>query len=98
MGSTKIIYNTAFPVGKDIEDGRPATIVYFDGKGNITRTEDFNMENLQIPHEALESIARVLLPTIEEYLSSEEGKREWEEFQKQHPEINKKKSKRSCRK
>lgn len=98
MGSAKILYNTALPVGKDIEDGRPGTIVHFDDKGNITGKEDFNMENFQVSQEALESLARVLLPTIEEYLSSEEGKREWEGFQKQHPEIAEKKSKRSCRK
>ncbi len=95
MGSAKMLFNTALPVGKDIEDGRPGTIIHFDDKGNITGKVDFNMENFQVSQEALESLARVLLSTIEEYLSSEEGKHEWDEFQKQHPEIPEKKSKKS---
>ncbi len=39
--------------------------------------------DLDIPEYQLESLARVLLPIIQEYLSSEEGKRDYEEWIKQ---------------
>ena len=37
---------------------------------------------LDIPEYQLESLARVLLPIIQEYLASEEGQKDWEEWQK----------------
>ena len=36
---------------------------------------------LDIPEYQLESLARVLLPIIQEYLASEEGKKDYEEWQ-----------------
>ena len=44
--------------------------------------------NLDIPEYQLESLARILLPIIQEYLSSEEGKRDYEEWLKErHNQI-----------
>ena len=39
--------------------------------------------NLDIPEYQLESLARVLLPIMQEYLASEEGQKDYEEWQKQ---------------
>ena len=39
--------------------------------------------DLDIPEYQLESLARVLLPMMQEYLASEEGKKDYEEWQKQ---------------
>ena len=39
--------------------------------------------NLDIPEYQLESLARVLLPMMQEYLASEEGQKDYEEWQKQ---------------
>ncbi len=38
--------------------------------------------NLDIPEHQLESLARVLLPMIQDYLSSAEGQKDYEEWQK----------------
>ena len=64
-GKLEIFYNTTLPVGDDIKSGRPCTIIHFDKDGEITRTEDYNLEN----------IARALLPEIQEYFDSEEGRK-----------------------
>ncbi len=34
----------------------------------------------------MESLARILLPILREYLASEEGQKDWEEWQKTHNE------------
>ena len=39
--------------------------------------------DLDIPEYQLESLARVLLPIMQEYLASEEGQKDYEEWQKQ---------------
>lgn len=39
--------------------------------------------DLDIPEYQLESLARVLLPMMQEYLASEEGQKDYEEWQKQ---------------
>ena len=44
--------------------------------------------DLDIPEYQLESLARVLLPIIQEYLSSEEGKRDYEEWLKERQATN----------
>ena len=45
--------------------------------------------DLDIPEYQLESLARVLLPIMQEYLASEEGQKDYEEWQKQ--KLNNKK-------
>lgn len=45
--------------------------------------------DLDIPEYQLESLARVLLPMMQEYLASEEGQKDYEEWQKQ--KLNNKK-------
>lgn len=47
--------------------------------------------DLDIPEYQLESLARVLLPMMQDYLSSEEGKKDYEEWQKS--KLNKQQSK-----
>ena len=74
-GKLEIFYNTTLTVGDDIKSGRPCTIIHFDKDGEITRTEDYNLENIKIPDYAYESIARALLPEIQEYFDSEEGRK-----------------------
>ena len=39
--------------------------------------------DLDIPEYQLESLARILLPMMQEYLASEEGQKDYEEWQKQ---------------
>ncbi len=74
-GKLEIFYNTTLSVGDDIKSGRPCSIIHFDEDGEITRIEDYNLENIKIPDYAYESIARVLLPDIQEYFASEEGQK-----------------------
>lgn len=93
MSKMEIYYNTSLPVGDDIESGRPCSIVYFDKKGNVTHQEDHNLENIEISKSALESLARALLPDIQEYFSSEEGKKAFEELNKQKEQDCKRKRK-----
>ena len=40
-------------------------------------------DEFQIPNEALERLARVLFPEIQKFFDSDEGKREFEEWQRQ---------------
>ena len=48
-------------------------------KGNISS---------QIPAEAIESLARVLLPKIQEFFETEEGKKEFEEWKAEQEQEN----------
>ena len=41
-------------------------------------------ESIPIPEYQMESLARVLLPIVREYLISEEGQKDYAEWQKQH--------------
>ncbi len=47
-------------------------------------------DSVDIPDYQLESLARVLLPMMRDYLSSEEGQKDYEEWQakKQNPQLN----------
>lgn len=47
--------------------------------------------DLDIPEYQLESLARVLLPIMQDYLASEEGQKDYEEWQKS--QLNKQKNK-----
>lgn len=81
MGEIEIFYNTALPVGNDIKSGRPCTIIHFDPKTyEIKGEEHYNMENIKVPKHAVESLARVLLPSIQAYYQTEEGKRVMEQL------------------
>ena len=83
MSKVDIFYNTEKLVCDDIKDGRPCSIIYFDKKGEVTREEHRNMENLVIPELAIESFARALIPDILEFFSIEEGQRTFDEYQKE---------------
>ena len=50
-------------------------------EGKITRKRKKKENNLGISDFQLESLARVLLPAIREYLSSEEGRKDYAEWQ-----------------
>lgn len=49
-------------------------------------------EKLCIPDSQLESLARVLLPIFQEYLSSEQGKKDYAEYKANLEKQNNKKS------
>jgi len=54
-----------------------------------------NKENkLGIPDEALDSLARALYPAIREYLETETGKRDYEQWEKDQCKIKNEKNKR----
>ncbi len=42
--------------------------------------------DLGISLNQMESLARILLPILREYLASDQGKKDWEEWQKTHNE------------
>ena len=48
---------------------------------NSERLCEFNMETYQPPRHAIESFARAILPSIQEYFSNEENRRKFEEDQ-----------------
>lgn len=50
---------------------------------------------MDIPDEQLESLARVLLPIMQEYLSSEQGKKDYAEWTAQKQLNNKNKQEKS---
>ena len=51
--------------------------------------------NMDIPDEQLESLARVLLPIMQEYLSSEQGKKDYAEWMAKKQLNNKNKQEKS---
>lgn len=65
----------------EIRKGNGAAIVDLESGGTIC---DFNMENYQPPQSAIESLARSLLPSIQEYYSSEESRCKFEESKVKH--------------
>lgn len=84
MSRIEIFYNTSRPVGDDIKSGRPCTIIHFDPKSyEITHEENHNMENIETPKHAIESLARVLLPDIQAFYQTEEGKRVMEQLERE---------------
>ncbi len=66
---------------RDIENGVPMIISYFDENKNTTKTETYNLENVKIPDYALRDFARAILPKIEEFYSHEENVKKFEEWQ-----------------
>ena len=51
--------------------------------------------DFDIPEHQLESLARVLLPIMQEYLSSEQGQKDYAEWQKS--QLNKQSNKKESR-
>ena len=47
----------------------------------MPRKKKIPRNDLGIPEYEMESIARMLLPILKKYLDSEEGKRDWQEWQ-----------------
>ena len=44
-------------------------------------------DDFQIPNEALERLARVILPEIQKYFESEKGQREFEEWKRKQEQT-----------
>lgn len=57
-----------------IASGTPCTVVKINPDGTWGESQDFNMENFDIQDYQLESIARALLPQIQAFYETEEGK------------------------
>ena len=47
----------------------------------MPRKKKIPRNDLGIPEYEMESLARMLLPILKEYIDSEEGKRDWQEWQ-----------------
>ena len=47
----------------------------------MPRKKKIPRNDLGIPEYEMESLARMLLPILEKYIDSEEGKRDWQEWQ-----------------
>ena len=81
VATVEINYNTSLPVGDDINDGRPCTIIHFDPKTyEVKGEEHYNMENVKVPKHAIESLARGFLPAIQAFYQTEEGKQVMEQL------------------
>ena len=94
MSKIEIFYNTILPVGEDIKDGRPCSIIHFDPKSyDVTHEEHHNLENVKISDHAIESLARAFLPAIQDYYASEEGQRAKEQMDRERAEKEARKRK-----
>ena len=62
-----------------ILEGYPASVVNLESDDTVCK---FNMENFHMPKHAIESFARRILPDIQESYSSEEIRKEFEEWKK----------------
>lgn len=47
----------------------------------MPRKKKISRNDLGVPEYEMESLARMLLPILQKYLASEEGKRDWQEWQ-----------------
>jgi len=50
-----------------IAAGIPCSVIHFNKEGEVTKTEDYNLENIYIDKYRLEGLARALLPQIIEF-------------------------------
>ena len=72
-----------------IENGYPLIVVETDQSGNVARKREYNLENrAELPDYVLESFARALLPSIQEFYATPEGRAAYEEWMKQKEEQN----------
>lgn len=66
---------------KSIEDGVPMVVIHFDPKTHEeTGRETYNMQNVRISKFQAESLARTLLPCIQEFYKDPENIRKFEEW------------------
>ena len=61
----------------------PMMVVHFDENGETTQTEQYNMENFELAEWQIESLARILLPSICEYYNDSRHMQEAKEWMKQ---------------
>ena len=54
----------------------------------MPKKQPISQNDLGISLNQMESLARTLLPILREYLASDQGKKDWEEWQKTHNEKN----------
>lgn len=67
---------------KAIDAGAPIIVVHFDPKtGEEISCEEYNMQNVSLSSWQIESLARALLPSIQEFYSNPENVRKFEEWQ-----------------
>lgn len=67
---------------RDIEAGVPMVVIHFDPKtGEEISSEEYNLQNVSLSKWQVESLARALLPAIEEFYSDPENVRKFEEWQ-----------------
>ncbi len=52
----------------------------------MPKKQPISQNDLGISLNQMESLARILLPILREYLASDQGKKDWEEWQKTHNE------------
>ena len=64
-------------IQEDIRKGYSVAVANLEDRGQKC---SFNMENYRPPDYAIERLARMLLPKIQEYFSNEENVREFEEW------------------
>ena len=61
----------------------PMMVVHFDENGETTQTEQYNMQNFELAEWQIESLARILLPSICEYYNDSRHMQEANEWMKQ---------------
>ena len=61
----------------------PMIVVHFDDNFETTHTEEYNMENFELAEWQIESLARMLLPSIREYYKDPKHGTEANEWTKQ---------------
>ena len=61
----------------------PMIVVHFDDNFETTHTEEYNMENFELAEWQIESLARMLLPSIREYYKDPKHVQEANEWAKQ---------------
>lgn len=67
---------------KAIDAGVPIIVVHFDPKtGEEISSEEYNLQNVSLSSWQIESLARALLPSIQEFYSDPENVRKFEEWQ-----------------
>ena len=64
----------------------PMIVVHFDDNFETTHIEEYNMENFELAEWQIESLARMLLPSIREYYRNPEYTDEVNERMKQQNE------------
>lgn len=66
---------------KAIEDGVPMVVIHFDPQTHEeTGREEYNMQNIRVSKFQAESLARTLLPSIQEFYADPENVRKFEEW------------------